>query len=91
MEEQETTINVARTGDTVQIYTNNIVHLRKLRADDRVAEVKGGEDWGSFSVPASLYDPLSGFKRQRRRMTEEEREAATKRLADARAKRGKAA
>jgi hypothetical protein len=89
MEEQETTVCAGRSDDEVWIYTSNSVHLKKLRADSRVAEVRGGDDWGQFHVPSSVFDPLTGFKRQRRSMTEAERLAAAERLAVARTKRGK--
>jgi hypothetical protein len=89
MDEQETSIIAGRSDDHVEIYTTNSVHLKRLRADDRVAEVKGGEDWGQFRVPAVMYDPLTGFKRQRKPLTEEQKAASAANLAKARASRGK--
>lgn len=88
MDEQETTVVAGRTDSYVEIYTTNTVHLKKLRADSRVAEIKGEEDWATFRIPSGMYDPISGFKRQRRQMSEEERAAAADNLAKARAKRG---
>jgi hypothetical protein len=89
MEEQETTVSWCRADDTVSIYTTNTVHLRHLRAEDRVVELAGGEDWGNFRVPASQFDPLRGFIRQRKPWTDEQKRAASERMAKAREARSK--
>lgn len=88
MHEQETTVSAGRTDEYVQIWTSNIVHLRALRKDSRVKEVYGSEEYGQFEVSAEVYDPIKGFKRASRKMTEEQRAAASERLAKARAARG---
>jgi hypothetical protein len=85
--EQETTVTAIRAEGLVYIYTANPVHLRRLRKDDRATEVAGGDDWGRFTLPASAFDPLKGFKRKGRVMTEDEKAAAGERLAAARAAR----
>jgi hypothetical protein len=46
--------------------------------------VRSGSDWAEFEVPASAFDPLTGFKRQRKKLTPEQRDAAVARLAEAR-------
>lgn len=89
MDEQETTVCAGRSSEYVEVYTNNTVHLRRLRADDRVTEIKGGDDWGQFRISSAHFDPLAGFKRQRKPLTEEQRAAAASRLEIARAQRGK--
>jgi hypothetical protein len=85
--EQETTVAAGRDDAVVYIYTTVPKHLRRLRADKRATERNGGEDWGSFTIPADQFDPLRGFKRQRQPLTAEQREAAGDRLRLARAAR----
>lgn len=82
-EEQETTVTFLR-GTFTTVYTANPVHLRRLRKDPRATEVAGGEDWGQFTIPEELFDPLKGFKRSRAPMTEEQRKVAAERLRAAR-------
>ena len=88
-EEQETHVSAPKVGGVTYFYTTDPVHLRKLRKDPRVTERSGGEDWGNFAIPSDQYDPLKGFKRAPRRLTDEQRAAAADRLAAARAQRGK--
>lgn len=87
LDEQETTIAFGRTEPVARIYTSDLRHLRKLRADDRATEVRGGEDWAEFTVPTDQVSPLKFFKTQRRPMTEEQRKVAAERLAQARSNR----
>lgn len=84
LDEQETTVTAVRNGSAVYVYTANPVHLRRLRKDDRATEVSGGDDWGNFTIPSSSFDPIKGFKRARRPLTDEQREAASERLRAAR-------
>lgn len=86
-DEQETTVTVGRDDELVHIYTSNTVHLRKLRKEPRATEIRGGEEWGQFTVPADQFNPISGFKR-RGSMTEEQRQAASARLRAAREEQG---
>ena len=86
--EQETTVTAGRDDGVVYIYTSNVVHLRKLRKDDRCTEIQGGEEWGQFTVPADAFSPLSGFKR-RYSMTAEQRQAAADRLRHLREEQGR--
>ena len=81
-EEQETTVTWA--ADRVVIYTAVPKHLRRLRGDGRATEISGGEDWGSFEISSGVFDALNGFKRTRKKLTPEQREAAAKRLKNAR-------
>ena len=89
-DEQETTVTFNRADNTVRIGTAHPPHVRTLRKDNRAPELEGSpadqtEDiWGSFTVPASDFDPLTGFKR---RMSEEQRQANADRLARLRAER----
>lgn len=85
--EQETTVSAGRDDELVLVWTNNTVHLRKLRNDSRATELWGDEECGQFTIPAAQFDPLKGFKRKGRVMTDEERAAAADRL---RAARGQA-
>ena len=73
LDEQETTITHIRSNKTILIYTANAVHLRKLRKESRATEVNGGEDWAEFTVSASDFDPLTGFKRRTKPLTEQQR------------------
>lgn len=88
MAEHETTVTAGREEAWVRIYTANPVHLRRLRKEKRAIEVAGGEDWGQFTIPSDQFDPLKGFKRASRPMTDEEKTAAAARLAAARANKG---
>lgn len=85
LDEQETTVTHVRSDNLVRIYTANPKHLRKLRANDRATITKDYGDSAEFTVPATDFDPLTGFKRKSKPMTPEQREAAALRLAQARA------
>lgn len=85
--EQETTVTSTREDPMVYIYTANPSHLRRLRKDSRTVEIDGGADWGRFTIPAISFDPLKGFRRKGRVMSEAERLVASERLAVARANR----
>ena len=81
--EQETTVTFNRADEQVRIWTAYPPHVRKLRGDNRATEIDGSpaeqvEDiWGEFVLPWTAFDPLIGFKR---RMTEEQRQAAAERM-----------
>ncbi len=85
--EQETTVTAGRDEPFVFIWTNNPVHARRLEKDARVVKVSGSADdvGGQYKVPSDMFDPLKGFRRARREMTPEQREAAADRLRIARA------
>lgn len=80
LDEQETTITFGRSEPVARIYTSDSRHLRKLRADDRATEVRGGEDWAEFTVPMDQVNPLKFFKTQRKPMTDEQRAVAAERM-----------
>lgn len=83
--EQETTVTAGRDDDVVHVWSNNPVHVRRLRKHPKVTQTEGDELSGSFTVPTSAFDPLKGFRRAGREMTPEQREAAAERLRKARA------
>lgn len=82
--EQETTVSAGRDESVVRIWSNNPVHVRRLRKDPRATQLDGDDMGGHFTIPADQFDPLKGFKRARRAMTEEQRAAAAERLSNAR-------
>jgi hypothetical protein len=83
--EQETSVTAGRADDVVHVYSNVPKHLRRLRRDPRVTELQGDAEWGRFTIPADQFDPLRGFKRAPRVMTDEQRQAVADRLRKARA------
>ena len=83
-EEQETTVTVGRDDSIVRIWSNHLPHVRKLRKDKRVVQKSGDDTEGHFEVAATDYDPLIGFRRKSKPLTEEQRTAAAARLAKAR-------
>jgi hypothetical protein len=82
--EQETTVAAGRADAVVYVYSTVPKHLRKLRGDKRVTEVEGGDGWGRFEIPADQFDPLRGFKRATRQLTDEQRKAVAERFRKAR-------
>lgn len=83
-EEQETTVTAGRDDSVVRIWSNHLPHVRKLRKDKRVVQKSGDDTEGHFEIAASDYDPLVGFRRKGRKLTDEQRAAAAERLANAR-------
>ena len=82
--EQETTVTSGRDEALVYIWTNNPIHARRLQKDARATQVDGDDKGGHFTVPRADFDPLKGFRRARRVMTDEQRTAAADRLRAAR-------
>lgn len=78
-EEQEVTVTWIRSENVVRIYSSNPVEVRRLRKDDRVTQVQGDETWGNFTVPATDFSPLKGFKR-RVKMSDAQKDVLRKRL-----------
>ena len=85
-DEQETTVTAGRDETVVRIWSNHLPHVRKLRKDKRVTQISGDDTGGHFEVPTTDYDPLIGFRRKGRKLTDEQRAAAAARLATARTK-----
>jgi hypothetical protein len=85
-DEQETTVTAGRDEEWVSIWTNNPVHARRLDKDPRAEKTKDGPDefGGWYRIRATDFDPLRGFRRAPRVMTDEQRAAAVERLANAR-------
>lgn len=97
-EEQETTITAGRIDDHIEIWSNNVVDVRKLEKEDRAVRVIPDPDrvksddlvehlengWGAtYRVKAEDFNPLGGFRRKRV-MTDEQKAAAGERLRAAR-------
>lgn len=79
LDEQETTVTYTRADNVVRIYTAVPRHIRALRGNDRATETRSGDDWAEFTVPATEFDPVKGFKR-RVTMSDEQRQAASDRM-----------
>lgn len=93
LEEQETIINHARTDKTVGIYTTNPAHMRRIHRDDRFTVTREHREDGVIvgldaTIPADQFNPLGGLKSRRKPMTDEQRAAASERMALMRSKRG---
>lgn len=86
LEEQETTVTFGRREEYAYIYTSDARHLWRLREDPRAEEINGVEDWANFRVPMAKVNPLKFFKTVRV-MTDEQKQAAAARLAEARARK----
>ena len=86
--EQETTVSAGRDETLVYIWSNNPVHVRRLQKDGRVTQIDGDDMGGHFTIPREHFDPLRGFRRAKRVMTDEQREAAASRLRAAREAKG---
>lgn len=83
-DEQETTVTAGRDEPVVRIWSNHVPHVRKLRKNPRVTQTSGDEFEGFFEIASEDYDPLIGFRRKGRTLTDEQRAAAAERLANAR-------
>lgn len=86
-EEMETTVTGHRRDGMYYVYTADAKHLNRLDkmvAAGRAVVQKRGEDWGDFAIPASEYDPMTGFKVKRKPMTPEQKAAAAERMRNAR-------
>ena len=79
LEEQEIVVATTAVDDLVYIYTTIPKYQRKLvaRGATLVSE-------GNYTLPKAAFDPLGGFKRKSKPMTEEQRQAAAERLRKAR-------
>lgn len=86
IDEMETTVTFVRSDNVVRIYSSNPKHLNRLRADERATITKDYGDSAEFTIPADQFDPLKGFKRKSRPLTEEQRQALADRLAKVRNK-----
>lgn len=89
--EQETTVTMNREEGVVRIFTANPSHIRKFKADDRFTAVTTIRDIEPPHAVESIsgfihvddYSPLTGFKRRRKPMTEDEKQVLRDRFANA--------
>lgn len=93
-EEQETTISMGRMDAYMDIWSNNIVHVRKLEKEERAVRVSPDPEmpeddfaaWldagfgAEYRVDAEDASILTVFKRKRAPMSDEQRKAAGERL-----------
>lgn len=83
--DQETTVTAGRDDEWVYVWTNNPVHARRLEKDDRAELITAADDFGGqYRIASADFDPLKGFRRKSKPMTEDQRAAAAARLANAR-------
>lgn len=89
--EQETTVNMNREDEYAVVDTRNARHIRAIQKDDRfdVQTVHLDEETGEVEaviahISLEHFDPLTGLKRKKRELTEEERKAVGERLRAAR-------
>ena len=86
--ERETVVNASDGDEAVRIWTAQRRYITRLRRHPGVTEVASGmhgsTPWAEFTIPAKLWNPVSGIKARRKQMTEEQRAAAAQRLAKAR-------
>lgn len=98
-DEQETSVTHARLDDYVEIWSNNVVDVRKLEKESRAKRTSPEGDvtveelaehleagFGvTYQISTDDFTPLGGFRRKRAPMTEEEKAVLSARLAAGRA------
>lgn len=90
LEEQEVTINLLRNSDTAEIYCSDTTWINKLnklceKSPDLYKKVKETEMGCTYTFPKNMVTLRSSIRNVT--MSEEDREAARQRLAEARSKR----
>lgn len=89
--ERETIVNANDEDETVRIWTAQRRHITRLRRHPGATEVASGSHgktpWAEFTIPAKLWNPVTGIKRRSAGLSEEQRAAAVQRLAQARSSR----
>lgn len=98
-DEQETQVTQGRLDDYVEIWTNNVVDVRKLEKESRAKRIRPDSDlikaddlatyleegWGvTYRISTDDFTPLGGFRRKRAPLTDEQRAALGERLRGAR-------
>jgi hypothetical protein len=77
--ERETVVNASDGDAVVRIWTAQRKFITRLRKHPAVTEVQSGfhgsTAWAEFTIPAELWNPVSGIKRARQPMSEERRAA----------------
>lgn len=91
--EQETNVNMNREEDYAVVDTRNARHIRAIQKDDRFTIVQSYKDEETGEVDSVIahislehFDPLTGLRRKKQNLTDEQRAAAGERLAAARAR-----
>lgn len=92
LDEQEVVINISRTNDTAEIYCSDTTWINKLnklceKSPDLYKKVKETEMGCTYTFPKNMVTLRSSIRNVT--MSEEDREAARIRLAEARSKRKK--
>lgn len=93
-DEQETQVTQGRLDDYVEIWSNNVVDVRKLEKEDRAKRTSPEGDvtaeelaehleagFGvTYRISTEDFTPLGGFRRKRAPLTDEQRAALRERL-----------
>ena len=86
--ERETVVQVDDGGELVRLWSAQRPVIRRIQSDSRWTIVETGDDGGSPYISATClasdWNPLSGMKKRRKPMTDEQKQAAADRLARAR-------
>jgi len=90
LDEQETVVVWGRTDEVVRIYSTVPAHIRKIAGNQFTTVVKNDGESIEAVVPKEHFNPMRGFKPKKREMTPEQREAATRRLREARERKAEA-
>ncbi|QZD97617.1 hypothetical protein SEA_PLATTE_24 [Microbacterium phage Platte] len=98
-DEQETQVTQGRLDDYVEVWTNNVVDVRKLEKESRAKRVKPTWDFDdagqlaewledgygvTYRISTNDFTPLGGFRRKRKPLTDEQKAALGERLRGAR-------
>lgn len=97
-DEQETSVTQGRLDDYVEIWSNNVVDVRKLEKEARAKRVSPEGDvtaeelaehleagFGvTYRISTEDFTPLGGFRRKRKPLTDEQKAALGERLRGAR-------
>ncbi|AWY05002.1 hypothetical protein SEA_HORTUS1_23 [Microbacterium phage Hortus1] len=97
-DEQETQVTQGRLDDYVEVWSNNVVDVRKLEKESRARRVSPeGEvtaeelaehleaGFGvTYRISTEDFTPLGGFRRKRKPLTDEQKAALGERLRGAR-------
>ena len=85
--ERETVINTTDADNQVHIWTAQRPYITRLRRHPKVVQLAtgyiGSTEWAQFSIPRDQWNPVSGVKRSRT-LSDNEKKAAAKRLAQVR-------
>lgn len=86
--ERETIVSIDDMDRVARIWTarrKDITRLRKHSgAKEKRSGFHGSTEWAEFEIPADQWNPASGIKRKRRKLSDEEKRAVAERLRKAR-------